>query len=151
MPTQEAKAHHVGEWASLRNTSLEIAEAIFELAKYDEKLAEKIWEEGSDEVLSLAFAKTDKDALFWGEQTIERKNVYPEAPGARSGQQNKTRTDQPWPVRFFYFAASFITCLKVSIGQKPLASTGQPFSARVTRCGGDCRVKVSVLRSCAVL
>ncbi|EMO5817084.1 hypothetical protein SBK02_005541, partial [Raoultella planticola] len=24
---------------------------------------------------SLAFAKTDKDALFWGEQTIERKNV----------------------------------------------------------------------------
>ena len=57
------------------NTSLEIAGAIFELAKYDEKLAEKIWEEGSDEVLSLAFAKTDKDALFWGEQTIERKNV----------------------------------------------------------------------------
>ena len=75
MPTQEAKAHHVGEWASLRNTSLEIAEAIFELAKYDEKLAEKIWEEGSDAVLELAFSKTDKDALFWGEQTIERKNV----------------------------------------------------------------------------
>ena len=64
MPNQEAKAHHVGEWASLRNTSLEIAEAIFELANYDEKLAEKIWEEGSD-----------KDSLFWGEQTIERKNV----------------------------------------------------------------------------
>ncbi|MDU4227618.1 MAG: YccJ family protein, partial [Klebsiella grimontii] len=52
-----------------------IAEAIFELAHYDEKLAEKIWEEGSDEVLPLAFAKTDKDSLFWGEQTIERKNV----------------------------------------------------------------------------
>ncbi|MFI2992438.1 hypothetical protein C0Q87_00840 [Klebsiella aerogenes] len=75
MPNQEAKAHHVGEWASLRNTSLEIAEAIFELANYDEQLAEKIWEEGSDEVLSRAFAKTDKDSLFWGEQTIERKNV----------------------------------------------------------------------------
>jgi hypothetical protein len=75
MPNQEAKAHHVGEWASLRNTSLEIAEAIFELANYDEKLAEKIWEEGRDEVLSRAFAKTDKDSLFWGEQTIERKNV----------------------------------------------------------------------------
>ncbi|PLL00222.1 hypothetical protein CWN31_30430, partial [Klebsiella pneumoniae] len=42
---------------------------------YDEKLAEQIWEEGSDEVLALAFAKTDKDSLFWGEQTIERKNV----------------------------------------------------------------------------
>ena len=46
MPTQEAKAHHVGEWASLRNTSPEIAEAIFEVAGYDEKMAEKIWEEG---------------------------------------------------------------------------------------------------------
>jgi len=23
----------------------------------------------------LAFQKTDKDSLFWGEQTIERKNV----------------------------------------------------------------------------
>ncbi len=71
MPTQEAKAHHVGEWASLRNTSPEIAEAIFEVAGYDEKMAEK----GSDEVLVKAFAKTDKDSLFWGEQTIERKNV----------------------------------------------------------------------------
>lgn len=70
-----AKAHHVGEWASLRNTSPEIAEAIFEVAGYDEKMAEKIWEEGSDEVLVKAFAKTDKDSLFWGEQTIERKNV----------------------------------------------------------------------------
>ncbi|AIR61585.1 hypothetical protein LH23_13260 [Cedecea neteri] len=75
MTTSQSKAHHVGEWASLRQTSPEIAEAIFELAKYDEKLAEKIWEEGSDEVLVLAFAKTDKDSLFWGEQTIERKNV----------------------------------------------------------------------------
>ena len=75
MPTQEAKAHRVGEWASLRNTSPEIAEAIFELAKYDEKVAEQIWEEGSDAVLELAFSKTDKDARFWGEQTIERKNV----------------------------------------------------------------------------
>lgn len=75
MTTSQAKNHHVGEWARLRNTSPEIAEAIFELAKYDEKLAEKIWEEGSDEVLPLAFAKTDKDSLFWGEQTIERKNL----------------------------------------------------------------------------
>ncbi len=75
MPTQEAKAHRVGEWASLRNTSPEIAEAIFELADYDEVLAEKIWAEGSDEVLMRAFEKTDKDSLFWGEQTIERQNV----------------------------------------------------------------------------
>ena len=75
MPTQESKTHHVGEWASLRNTSPEIAEAIFEVADYDEVMAEKILEEGSDEVLIRAFKKTDKDSLFWGEQTIERKNV----------------------------------------------------------------------------
>ncbi|BDH46367.1 hypothetical protein TUM12370_24110 [Salmonella enterica subsp. enterica serovar Choleraesuis] len=75
MTNEPNKAHHIGEWASVRNTSPEIAEAIFELAKYDEKLAEKIWEEGSDEVLPLAFAKTDKDLLFWGEQTIDRKDV----------------------------------------------------------------------------
>lgn len=75
MPTQEVKTHHVAQWASLRNTSLEIAEAIFELAGYDETLAEKIWQEGSDKVLPLAFSKTDKDALFWGEQTVERKNI----------------------------------------------------------------------------
>ena len=75
MPTQEAKAHRVGEWASLRNTSPEIAEAIFELAKYDEKVAEQIWEEGSDAVLELAFSKTDKDALFWGTQPFDRKTA----------------------------------------------------------------------------
>lgn len=55
MPTQEAKAHRVGEWASLRNTSPEIAEAIFEVAHYDEKLAEKIWEEGSDEYEEVTY------------------------------------------------------------------------------------------------
>ncbi|VFS82785.1 Uncharacterised protein [Kluyvera cryocrescens] len=78
MPTQEGKAHRVGEWAQLNATpSPEIAEAIFELAKYDEKVAEQIWEEGSDAVLELAFSKTDKDALFWGEQTIERKTFDP--------------------------------------------------------------------------
>ena len=75
MSIQESKAHHVAEWARLRDTSPEIADAIFEVANYDEKLAEQIWEEGSDKVLTLAFSKTDKDALFWGEQTIERKNV----------------------------------------------------------------------------
>ncbi len=75
MPTQEAKAHRGGGWASLRNTSPEIAEAIFEVAHDEEKLAEHIREAGSDEVLAVAFAKTAKDALFWGEQPIEPKNV----------------------------------------------------------------------------
>ena len=63
MQNQQSKVHHVGEWASLRNTSPEIAEAIFEVAKYDEKLAEKIWEDGNDEVLTLAFEKTDKEEM----------------------------------------------------------------------------------------
>lgn len=76
MATQQSKAHHVGEWATLRNTSPEIAEAIFEVADYDEKLAEEIWEQqGSDQVLQLAFGKTDEDVLTWDNIVVERKNV----------------------------------------------------------------------------
>ncbi|RWR01974.1 hypothetical protein ED28_10075 [[Pantoea] beijingensis] len=76
MATQQSKAHRVGEWATLRHTSTEIAEAIFELASYDEKLAEQIWEQqGSDEVLLRAFEKTDKDLLTWDGKSVERKNV----------------------------------------------------------------------------
>ncbi|RKS87020.1 YccJ-like protein [Orbus hercynius] len=75
MNSTKKELHQIKAWASLRQTSIEIAEAIFELAKHDEALAEKIWQEGSDEVLPLAFAKTEADQLFWGEQMIERKNV----------------------------------------------------------------------------
>ncbi|EXU73668.1 MULTISPECIES: YccJ family protein [Erwinia] len=76
MTTQQSKAHRVGEWASLRATSVEIAEAIFEVANYDERLAEGIWQQqGSDEVLLRAFDKTDKDILTWDNKTVERKNV----------------------------------------------------------------------------
>lgn len=67
--------HDIRSWAKIRETSVEIAEAIYELADNDEVLAEKIWEEGSDEVLPLAFSKTKADRLYWGEQTIERKDV----------------------------------------------------------------------------
>ncbi|HAT3671247.1 TPA: hypothetical protein I8569_002998 [Klebsiella oxytoca] len=42
-----------------------------------------------------------------------------------------------------YFVASAIAFLKVSIGQKPLSSTGQPFSASVTRCGRFLRLNAS--------
>lgn len=70
MTTSNIKA-----WANTRETSHEIAEAIFEMAKNDEKLAQKIWEEGNDEVLPIAFAKTKDDYLFWGEEKIDRKNV----------------------------------------------------------------------------
>lgn len=76
MSNSQAKAHHVGEWASLRHTSPEIAEAIFEVANYDERLAEEIWrQQGSDDVLIRAFEKTDQDVLTWDDKTVERKNV----------------------------------------------------------------------------
>ncbi|MCW0347912.1 YccJ family protein [Pantoea ananatis] len=76
MSNSQAKAHHVGEWASLRHTSTEIAEAIFEVANYDERLAEEIWrQQGSDDVLIRAFKKTDQDVLTWDDKTVERKNV----------------------------------------------------------------------------
>lgn len=75
MNTNQKEIYNIRSWANIRETSIEIAEAIFELANNDEKLAEQIWEEGSDEVLKQAFAKTKVDKLFWGEQTIERKNV----------------------------------------------------------------------------
>ncbi|ADD76576.1 hypothetical protein ACVWWU_001823 [Pantoea sp. PA1] len=76
MSNSQAKAHHVGEWASLRHTSPEIAEAIFEVANYDERLAEEIWrQQGSDDVLIRAFEKTNQDVLTWDDKTVERKNV----------------------------------------------------------------------------
>ncbi|OCG48098.1 hypothetical protein A9G35_02390 [Gilliamella sp. Choc5-1] len=75
MNSTKKDIHDIRAWATVRDTSIEIAEAIFELANHDEVLAEQIWSEGSDEVLKRAFAKTNADKLFWGEQTIERKNI----------------------------------------------------------------------------
>ncbi len=76
MATQQSKSHRVGEWASLRHTSPEIAEAIFEVANYDEKLAEEIWQQqGNDEVLFRAFDKTEQPVLTWDDKVVERKNV----------------------------------------------------------------------------
>ncbi|WP_075181147.1 YccJ family protein [Pantoea sp. 1.19] len=76
MATEQSKAHHVGEWAAIRATSPEIAEAIFEVAEFDEKLAQAIWaDQGNNDVLVKAFAKTDQDVLTWDNKVIERKNV----------------------------------------------------------------------------
>ncbi|KQN56779.1 hypothetical protein GKQ23_15970 [Erwinia sp. E602] len=76
MTTHQAKAHHVAQWADLRLTSHEIAEAIFEVANYDERLAETIWaQQGSDDVLIRAFEKTDQDILTWDNKQVERRNV----------------------------------------------------------------------------
>ncbi|QWA12786.1 hypothetical protein GTU79_08910 [Sodalis ligni] len=68
-------AKDIQSWAEIRETFIEIAEAIVEIADNDEVMAQKIWEEGSDEALEIAFAKTDQNKLFWGEETVERKNV----------------------------------------------------------------------------
>jgi hypothetical protein len=76
--------HNVKSWATVRETSVEIAEAIFELAKNDEVLAQKIWEEGSDEALQMAFAKTSADQLYWGEETVERKTSNPRNSAIKS-------------------------------------------------------------------
>ncbi|MGY2950667.1 hypothetical protein ACVWVX_003353 [Ewingella americana] len=54
---------------------MRLQKRFFELADNDEVLAQKIWEEGNDEVLPIAFAKTKEDHLFWGEEKIDRKNV----------------------------------------------------------------------------
>lgn len=61
------KVYYVGEWVFLCNMLLEIVEVIFEVVGYDEKMVEKIWEEGSDEVLVKVFVKIDIDLFFWGE------------------------------------------------------------------------------------
>ncbi|STS89644.1 Uncharacterised protein [Klebsiella variicola] len=99
MPTQEAKAHRVGEWASLRNTSPEIAEAIFEVAHYDEKLAEQIWEEGSDEVLALAFAKTDKGCAVLG---VNRRLSVKTSRTFISARSRPNLLKKPGLLRVFY-------------------------------------------------
>lgn len=76
MNEHKKEIHEIKSWATAHeSTSLEIALAIFELAKGDDVLAEKIWEEAPDEVLPLAFSKTDADHLFWGLQRIDRENV----------------------------------------------------------------------------
>ena len=85
MPTQEARSTSRRQWAKAYVTpSPEIAEAIFEVAHYDEKLAEQIWEEGSDSAGAGPPPKPIKTACSGGGQTIERKTsrrFYPH-PGS---------------------------------------------------------------------
>lgn len=68
-------AHDIRACANIRQTSIEIAEAIFDIADNDEALAQKMWAEGCDEALEIAFTKTDQNKLCWGEESVERKNV----------------------------------------------------------------------------
>lgn len=76
MNPHKKEIHELKSWAKAHeSTSLEIAEAIFELANNDDATAEKIWSDGLDEVLPLAFSKTDADHLFWGLDRVDRKDV----------------------------------------------------------------------------
>ncbi len=136
MPTQESKAHHVGEWASLRNTSPEIAEAIFEVAGMTKSWLSRF---GKKATMKCWFAPSKKPTKTRCSGASKPSNVKTsECSPARAGV-------------FFYFAALFITALNLSIGQKPLPSTGQPFSSSVTRCAGDCSDSTLALRNCSEL
>lgn len=64
-------------WADCRETSGEIAMAIFEIADGDDD-ADRIWESPSDtesaQVIARAWALADDDRekLFWGDRTVRR-------------------------------------------------------------------------------
>ncbi len=68
-------SNDIQAWAQVRETSIEIAQAIFEVANNNEAIAQKLWEEGNDRALEIAFTKTSDDVLFWGEDRVERKDV----------------------------------------------------------------------------
>jgi hypothetical protein len=63
---------NINEWAVSRETSIEVVEAIFELAQGDENKAQQIWEDGDDRIIDIAFSKTEEDEPYWGEETISR-------------------------------------------------------------------------------
>ena len=85
MPTQEAKAHRVGEWASLRNTSPEIAEAIFEVAHYDEKLAEKFGKKVATRCSSKPLRKQTKIRSFGVNRLSNAKTSSAQTPPRTRG------------------------------------------------------------------
>ena len=66
-------------WADARQTSIEVAEAIFSFAEDDDK-AEAIWEDPEyfglfEKVRAAAFRMTEENILHWGATKIFRKNV----------------------------------------------------------------------------
>lgn len=74
------------EWANSRETSIEIAQAIYVKAEGDSTIAQKIWEEPSvedkDEIRTLAFKIQDIDfpdpdlqdiCFYWGGEKVWRE------------------------------------------------------------------------------
>lgn len=74
MSTEQEKIHHIGEWAHLRNTSPEIAHAIFELADYDEVLAEKSGKKVAMKCFHWHLPKPIKSACF-GENRLSNERM----------------------------------------------------------------------------
>jgi len=67
------------QWAATRNTSIEIARAIFEIADDDDQAA-LMWEDPAwfgalGRIQARAFELTDADTLHWGVETCIRRGV----------------------------------------------------------------------------
>jgi hypothetical protein len=116
-------------------TPPEIAEAIFEVAKYDEKLAEQIWEEGSDEVLVRAF----------------EKRIKTRSSGVSKPSNVKTSKRFPRRTRGFSLLRRVIHHrIKFINRTEAVRIHRAAFSSSVTRCG-DCSDSTLALRSCSEL
>jgi hypothetical protein len=78
---------NIEQWSHKRETSEEIAIAIFEVAEDQkenskstatiEEIADYIWQEGlhANKIISIAFKNTDNDELYWGEETVLRSEA----------------------------------------------------------------------------
>ena len=81
---------NIKQWASLRETSIEIAKSIFKASKNNEIKAQRIWEDPSEDeyiliidsaidILRCKYTKEewenlDEAFLFWGEDKIGIRN-----------------------------------------------------------------------------
>ena len=63
-------------WAEVRETSLEVAQAIHDVAGGDFDIMSDLWQnptpEQSVRILRAAFSFTDEDELCWGEEIVRR-------------------------------------------------------------------------------
>lgn len=65
---------NLNAWADSRNTSIEIAKAIFDLAEAN---ADEIWCAPTpaqvEKIRNRAFEHSDATVLYWGDETIHRR------------------------------------------------------------------------------
>ncbi len=137
MPTQEAKAHRVGaNGQDLRNTSPEIAEAIFESpttmrnwrSKSGRKAATKCWR--------WPLPKPIKTACSGANRRLSVKTSRRFSPTWAHPNLLK----KPGVLRVFrYFAASLITFFKSLQRAESLVINRTAVKRQSARCGGACR------------